>query len=59
MIIKETVNGFIHTYSDSNLTIQKVGTDEVYSDAYDILEFEYVETDITINTDIEIEETEL
>jgi len=58
MIIKETVNGFIHTYSDSNLMIQKVGTDEVYSDAYDILEFEYIETDIIISTEI-IKETEL
>ena len=53
MIIKETINGFIHTYSDSNLMIRKVGTNEVYSEAYDVLEFEYVETDI------EIEETEL
>jgi hypothetical protein len=53
MIIKDTINGFIHTYSDSNLMIKKVGTEEVYSEAYDILEFEYEETDI------EIIETEL
>ena len=34
------------TYSDSNLYIQKVGTDEIYAEAVDVesSNFEYVET---------------
>ena len=36
-----------HTYSDSNLYIRKVGTDEIYEDVYDALnsDYEYEETD--------------
>ena len=51
MIIKETVpiNGreFIRHYSDSNLMIRKVGTDEIYSEAVDLPDtgFSYIETD--------------
>ena len=35
------------TYSDNNLMIQKVGTDEIYTSAIDVENsgFEYVETD--------------
>ena len=48
MISTETVTidgrEFTHTYSDTYL-IRKVGTDEVYDDAIDILPFEYEETD--------------
>ena len=35
------------SYSDQNLCIQKVGTEEVYSEAIDVenAPFEYVETD--------------
>lgn len=58
MIIIEKVelNGreFTHTYSDAGLMIRKTGTDEIYSDAYDVLDFEYVETD----QPIEIEESD-
>lgn len=38
------------TYSDADLMIQKVGTDEVYSEAVDIegAPFEYDETDIPV-----------
>lgn len=38
------------TYSDQNLMIRKVGTDEVYSEAIDIetAPFTYEETDIPI-----------
>ena len=38
------------SYSDQNLYIQKVGTEEVYSEAIDVenAPFEYVETDIII-----------
>ena len=46
MIIKEQINGFTHTFSDQNKMIRKVGTNEVYSDAMDVLDFEYEETDI-------------
>ena len=62
MIIKEYyrtredgVNLF-RTYSDANLKIQKVGTDEVYDEAIDVQNapYEYVETDIAIES---IEET--
>ena len=51
MIIKEivTINDkeFKHTYSDANLYIQKVGTDEEYEEAFDLLssKFTYVETE--------------
>ena len=38
------------SYSDQNFYIQKVGTEEVYSEAIDVenAPFEYVETDIII-----------
>lgn len=48
MIIKEQINGFIHTFSDQNKMIRKIGTDEIYYEAFDVLEFEYEETDIEI-----------
>ena len=43
------------TYSDKNLMIKKVGTDEVYSEAIDIAgaPFTYEETDIPIETEDE------
>ena len=44
MIVKEQINGFTHTFSDQNKKIRKVGTDEIYCDAMDILDFEYEET---------------
>lgn len=44
MIIQEQINGFTHTFSDQNKMIRKVGTDEIYSDAMDVLDFEYEET---------------
>ena len=48
MIIKEQINGFTHTYSDSNKMIRKIGTEDIYCDAMDVLEFEYEETEINI-----------
>ena len=52
MIIKEniTIDGreLTHTYSDQNMKIRKVGTDEIYADAIDVLDFEYDETDIPL-----------
>ena len=51
MIICETVelNGstFTRTYSDT-YQIRKVGTEEIYSEAYDVQEFAYEETDIPL-----------
>lgn len=37
------------TYSDEGYKIRKKGTDEVYDEAVDCLEFEYEETDIKID----------
>lgn len=51
MIIKEniTIDGreFTRTYSDT-YKIRKIGTDEIYTDAMDVLDFQYEETDIPI-----------
>ena len=53
MIIKETVtiNGreFTRTYSDT-YKIRKIGTDEIYTDAMDVLDYQYEETDIPLDT---------
>ena len=53
MIVKENItreDGVIltKTYSNDNKYIRKVGTDEVYSEAIDVKEYEYEETDIEI-----------
>lgn len=61
MIVKESIKinnkDFIKQYSDLNFMIQKVGTEELYYEAIDPIEFEreYIETDIPI----EDEEKEL
>lgn len=46
------------TYSDQELKIQKVGTDEIYSSAIDVegAPFEYVETDLPIEKREEVDE---
>ena len=46
---KDGVNLY-KSYSDKELKIQKVGTDEIYSSAIDVegAPFEYVETDLPI-----------
>lgn len=53
MIRTETViidgREFTHTYSDT-FKIRKVGTDEIYTDAMDVLDFQYEETDIPLDT---------
>ena len=48
------------TYSDLNLRIQKVGTDEVYNEAIDVenASFAYVETDESIYISEEEEPSE-
>ena len=60
MIIRkrENINNkyYMHTYSDSNLCIRKIGTNEVYEDAYDLMssKYEYEETSLEIiKNDIE------
>ena len=59
MIITEKVTlndkEFIYNYSDEGFYMQKQGTDEVYSDAYDLLDsnYTYVETDIPIESEAE------
>ena len=57
MVVKEqvTINNkeFIHTYSDAGFYIKKIGTNEEYSDAYDVLNFEYEETERKIETEKE------
>ena len=51
MIIKETITidgrGFTHTYSDT-YKIRKIGTDEIYTDAMDVPDYQYEETDMPI-----------
>jgi hypothetical protein len=53
MISTETVTidgrEFTYTYSDT-FKIRKVGTDEIYEDAMDVLDFQYEETDIPLDT---------
>lgn len=43
------------TYSDKDVQIRKVGTDEIYDEAIDIegAPFEYEETDIPIEREVE------
>lgn len=44
------------TFSDKNLYIKKIGTDEVYVDAIDVVgsEYTYEETDMQLPTETEI-----
>lgn len=62
MIIIETITlnnrQFKKTYSDEGYYIQKVGTEEIYSEAIDIptANYEYIETDKKIEEDSESEE---
>ena len=47
MIHIEQINGFTYTFSDT-YKIRKIGTNEVYEDAMDVLDFQYEETDIPL-----------
>ena len=52
MIIKEKIHENLERfYSSEGLKIQKVGTDEIYDDAIELVELnrEYIETDIPID----------
>jgi hypothetical protein len=44
-----TIDGrvFTHTYSDT-YKIRKIGTDEIYTDAMDVLDYQYEETDMPL-----------
>lgn len=59
MIIKENIvidnRKFVRNYSDLNLMIQKVNTEEIYSEAIDPIEYEreYIETDMPIEEENE------
>ena len=65
MIVKELFGTredgvkLVKTYSDKNVMIQKVGTDEVYTSAIDVegAPYEYTETDIAIEETDDEEET--
>ena len=46
---------FTKTYSSDGFKIKKVGTDEVYDEAIDVLDFEYEETDELVDVDNELE----
>ena len=50
MTIIEETDTYKKTTSDSGKKIRKVGTNEIYDEAYDLLtsEYEYEETDILI-----------
>ena len=54
-MIKVKEKNFKRTYSDEGYYIQKVGTEEVYSEAVDIptANYEYVETDKKIENNSE------
>ena len=59
MVIKEFYNtrkdgvNLYRNYSDKNLLIQKVGTNEIYAEAIDVetANFEYIETETPIETE--------
>lgn len=57
MIISESYKDgkFIRHYSDQGLMIRKVGTNEIYVEAVDLLDkgYQYKETDISIEPELE------
>lgn len=42
---------FTKTYSNLNLKIRKVGTNQIYNETYDVLDFEYEETNEPITAE--------
>lgn len=48
MIVVEQKNGFIHTFSDQNKMIKKVLSNEMYDEAFDVLSYDYEETEVPI-----------
>ena len=61
MIIREIINEQLERhYSDSGFKIRKIGTEEIYEDAIDLIElgYEYEETNIPIEDDVNYEYVE-
>ena len=42
------------TYSDSGVKIRKIGTDEIYEEAIDVIDYSYEETNILIEESEEL-----
>lgn len=58
MIVVETLNERLkRTYSDNNRIIRKIGTEEHYTEAIDLIskDYGYEETDIEIEQEVENE----
>lgn len=55
MIYIEQKDGFTYTYSDT-YKIRKIGTNEIYSDAMDVLDYQYEETDIPLEVPMPLDE---
>lgn len=53
MIVKEQIGEFIKTYSDRGMMIRGGNPEGLYSEALDIEDREYVETDIPIEENAE------
>jgi hypothetical protein len=56
--IREDGKPLIKTYSDLKKIIRKIGTDELYSEAIDVLDYEYEETDQLIEEPEDFEVSE-
>ena len=62
MVKYEVLNDkFCRHYSDNNKLIHKIGTEEMYSEAVDLIpcKFEYEETDIKIEVDVDEKDEEV
>lgn len=46
---------YTKTYSDEGFKIKKIGTEEVYDEAIDIVDYEYEETDELVEGNSELE----
>lgn len=57
--IREDGKPLIKTYSDLKKIIRKIGTDELYSEAIDVLDYEYEETDQLIEEPEDYEMSEI
>lgn len=53
MIVKEQIGEFIKTYSDRGMMIRGGNPEGLYSEALDLEDMEYTETDIPIDESVE------
>lgn len=51
MIIQELIDNNYHTYSDAGVKIHGGMPESDYNEAYDVIQRQYTETDIPIDTD--------